>query len=163
MENMSDTKYQTFISYPRKNAEFALKLAQELKAADFLVWFDQLDIPAGSRWDDEVQKALTECEIFMVILTPEAIESQNVKDEIGYAIDSGKRILPVLLQQCNIPFRLRRFHYVDFTMLDYSLGIETAEKLLTSLINETTIPKRPNIIPPSSAVETIEKDNEPKQ
>ena len=160
---MSDTKYQTFISYPRKNAEFALKLAQELKAADFLVWFDQLDIPAGSRWDDEVQKALTECEIFMVILTPEAIESQNVKDEIGYAIDSGKRILPVLLQQCNIPFRLRRFHYVDFTMLDYSLGIETAEKLLTSLINETTIPKRPNIIPPSSAVETVEKDNEPKQ
>ena len=145
---MNNNIYQTFISYPRKNAEFALKLARELKAAGFQVWFDQLDIPAGSRWDDEVQKALSGCEIFMVILNPEAIESQNVKDEIGYAIDSGKRILPVLLEQCNIPFRLRRFHYVDFTMMDYELGIETAEKLLTSFINETTIPKRPNIIPP---------------
>lgn len=151
---MRDNIYQTFISYPRKNAGFALKLARELKAAGFQVWFDQLDIPAGSRWDDEVQKALTECEIFMVILTPEAIESQNVKDEIGYAIDSGKRILPVLLQRCNIPFRLRRFHYVDFTMLDYDLGVETAEKLLISLINESTIPKHPSIVPPSTTRET---------
>ena len=148
---MSNNKYQTFISYPRKNAEFSLKLARELKAAGFQVWFDQIDIPAGSRWDDEIQKALTECEIFIVILTPEAIESQNVKDEIGYAIDSGKRILPVLLEKCNIPFRLRRFHYIDFTTLDYSLGIDTVEKLLTSLITESTIPKQPNIIPPSQA------------
>jgi len=53
-----------------------------------------------------------------------------------------------LLKPCNIPFRLRRFHYVDFTMLDYDLGVETAEKLLTSLINESTIPKRVHIHPP---------------
>jgi len=138
---MNEDKQRTFISYPRKNAEFALKLARELKSAGFDVWFDQLDIPAGARWDDEVQKALADCGIFLVILTPEAIESENVKDEIGYAIDSRKRILPVLLRPCNIPFRLRRFHYVDFTMLDYDLGIETAEKLLTSLIHETTVPR----------------------
>ena len=146
---MNEDKQRTFISYPRKNAEFALKLARELKSAGFDVWFDQLDIPAGARWDDEVQKALAECGIFLVVLTPEAIESENVKDEIGYAIDSRKRILPVLLKPCNIPFRLRRFHYVDFTMLDYDLGIETAEKLLTSLINESTIPKKVPIHPPA--------------
>ena len=140
---MNEDKHRTFISYPRRNAEFALKLARELRSAGFAIWCDQLDIPAGSRWDDEVQRALTECGIFMVILTPEAIESENVKDEIGYAIDSRKRILPVLLKPCNIPFRLRRFHYVDFTMLDYDSGIEMAEKLLTSLIHETTIPRRP--------------------
>ena len=144
---MNEDKHRTFISYPRKNSEFALKLARELKSAGFDVWFDQLDIPAGARWDDEVQKALAECGIFLVILTPEAIESENVKDEIGYAIDSRKRILPVLLKPCNIPFRLRRFHYVDFTMMDYDLGIETAEKLLTSLITESTIPKRVQIRP----------------
>jgi hypothetical protein len=145
---MNEDKHRTFISYPRKNAEFALKLARELKSAGFDVWFDQLDIPAGARWDDEVQRALAECGIFLVILTPEAIESENVKDEIGYAIDSHKRILPVLLKPCNIPFRLRRFHYVDFTMMDYDLGIETAEKLLTSLVNESTIPRRVYIHPP---------------
>lgn len=154
---MNEDKQRTFISYPRRNAEFALKLANELKSAGFDIWCDQLDIPAGARWDDEVQKALAECGIFMVILTPEAIESENVKDEIGYAIDSRKRILPVLLKPCNIPFRLRRFHYVDFTMLDYDTGIETAEKLLTGLIHETTLPKRPHIVPPETSPEPLQE------
>jgi hypothetical protein len=140
---MNDNKYLTFISYPRGDAEFALQLARDLKSAGFQIWLDQLDIPAGSRWDSEVQIALAKCAIFMVILTPEAMDSQTVNDEIGYAIDSGKRILPVLLQPCNIPFRLRRFQYADFTALDYDLGVETVSKLLRSLVNEATTPKRP--------------------
>jgi hypothetical protein len=161
MENMNEDKQRTFISYPRKNSEFALKLARELKSAGFDVWFDQLDIPAGARWDDEVQKALAECGIFMVILTPEAIESENVKDEIGYAIDSRKRILPVLLKPCIVPFRLRRFHYVDFTMLDYDTGIETAEKLLTGLMNQPTAPRITAVEPPKPRPEEPKSEPQP--
>lgn len=142
----AEDKRRTFISYPRKNADFALQLARELKAAGFNIWIDQLDIPAGARWDDEIQNALTNCGIFMVILTPASIMSENVKDEIGYAIDSRKRILPVLLEPCDIPFRMRRFHYVDFTKTDYPNGIKIAEKLLTGLINEVTMPPTPKSV-----------------
>jgi hypothetical protein len=134
-------QHLTFISYSRTNKDFALELAKELKAAGFLIWFDQLDIPTGSRWDDEIQKALEQCEIFMVILTPNSIASNNVKDEIGYAIDSNKRILPVLLENANIPFRLRRFQYVDFTNKSYNEGINLAKQLLRNLLNEPTEPK----------------------
>lgn len=158
-----EDKRRTFISYPRKNAEFTLQLAKELKAAGLDIWLDQLDIPAGSRWDDEVQKALTSCGVFMVILTPASIASQNVKDEIGYAIDSRKRILPVLLEPCDIPFRMRRFHYVDFTKTDYPNGIKMAIKLLTGLINEVTMPPtpRPVIQPAEMQTETTEKTTPP--
>ena len=129
-----------FISYSRTNRGFALELARELKASGFRVWFDQLDIPTGARWDDEIEKALTECEIFMVILTPQSIASNNVKDEIGYAIDSNKRILPILLEHANVPFRLRRFQYVDFTNKSNNEGIDAAKQLLRKLINEPTGP-----------------------
>jgi hypothetical protein len=81
----------TFISYSRKDKEFALKFARELKSAGYLVWLDQLDTPTGARWDDAVERALRECEIFLIILTTASISSENVKDEIGYAIDHGKR------------------------------------------------------------------------
>jgi hypothetical protein len=57
----SEKKRHTFISYSRINKEFAVKLAKELKAAGFPIWLDLLDIPAGSRWDDEIEKALSEC------------------------------------------------------------------------------------------------------
>ncbi|HSL31756.1 MAG TPA: TIR domain-containing protein [Anaerolineales bacterium] len=130
----------TFISYSRVNKNFALKLAHELKAAGFPIWLDQLDIPAGARWDDEIEKALRECGIFLTILTPDSIASENAKDEIGYAIDHGKRILPVLLEECDIPLRLRRFQYVDFTSMNYDQGVSTAKELLSKLMKEQSLP-----------------------
>ena len=133
---VTEKKRHTFISYSRTNKEFALKLARELKAAGFPIWLDQLDIPTGTRWDDEIEKALRECRIFMVILTPASIASDNAKDEIGYAIDHGKRILPVLLEECEIPLRLRRFQYVDFTRMNYTEGVRSAKELLARLIDE---------------------------
>jgi len=137
----------TFISYSRTNRGFALELAKELKASGFLIWFDQLDIPTGSRWDDEIEKALTQCEIFMVILTPQSIASNNVKDEIGYALDSNKRILPILLEHANVPFRIRRFQYVDFTDKSNEEGIEAAKQLLRKLMDEPAEPRPESVAP----------------
>lgn len=127
---------QTFISYSRVNQQFAIRLASELKSSGFSIWMDQFDIPTGARWDDEIEKALRECEIFLIILTPDSIASENAKDEIGYAIDHGKRILPVLLEECEIPLRLRRVQYVDFTRKSFNEGINGAKELLSSLVNE---------------------------
>ena len=73
---------RTFLSYSRANKEFALKLARELKSEGFPVWLDLLDIPLGARWDVEVEKALIECEVFMIIITKDSIASENVLDEI---------------------------------------------------------------------------------
>ncbi|MGZ9167113.1 MAG: TIR domain-containing protein, partial [Anaerolineales bacterium] len=133
---------RTFLSYSRANKDFALKLARELKSEGFPIWLDQLDIPLGARWDAEVEKALIECEIFMIIITRDSISSENVLDEIGYAIDSGKRFLPVLMEKCNIPLRLRRFQYVDFTNKSFDEGVEAAKQLLGTLVAQPTVPRK---------------------
>ena len=135
---------KTFLSYSRTNKDFAVKLARELKAEGFPVWLDQLDIPPGSRWDVEVEKALMESDIFMVIITKASSTSENVLDEIGYAIDNGKRMLPVLLEKTNIPLRLRRFQYVDFTDKSFDEGVQSAKELLRNLIAQATMP-RPDV------------------
>lgn len=136
-----ETQRRTFLSYSRANKDFAVKLAKELKAEGFQVWLDQLDIPPGSRWDVEVEKALVECDIFMVIITQASSTSENVLDEIGYAIDTGKRMLPVLLEKTNVPLRLRRFQYVDFTDKGFEEGVRSAKNLLRSLIAQPTVPR----------------------
>jgi TolB protein len=137
----NDKQRKTFLSYSRANKDFAIKLAKELKSEGFYVWLDQLDIPAGARWDREVERALKESEIFMIILTQASVDSENVLDEIGYAIDNRKRFLPVLLENCDVPLRLRRFQYVDFTTKSFDEGVESAKELLRSLIAQTTIPQ----------------------
>jgi hypothetical protein len=150
----------TFISYSRKDKEFALEFAREMKSASHLVWLDQVDIHTGMRWDDEVERALHECEIFLIILTPASISSENVKDEIGYAIDHGKRILPVLLEECAVPLRLRRFQYVDFTKLEFSEGVKRAKQLLENFIHERPTPGPTTALPevqnaPKTEVTTV--------
>ena len=137
----NEKQRKTFLSYSRVNTDFAKKLAKELKAEGFPVWLDQLDIPLGARWDVELEKALEESEIFMIIMTPDSIASENVRDEIGYAIDTGKRFLPIMLETCNVPLRLRRFQYVDFSTKSFEDGVESAKRLLRGLIEQDTIPR----------------------
>ncbi len=122
----------TFISYSRVNSDFAVRLAKDLRSTGYEIWLDQLDIPTGSRWDDEIEKALENSPIFLIILSTQSIQSQNVKDEIGYAIDAGKHILPVVIEDCKVPFRLRRFQYVDFTKKPYQESLAEIKDLLTN-------------------------------
>jgi peptide/nickel transport system substrate-binding protein len=161
MDNEKQRK--TFLSYSRTNKDFAIRLAKELKLEGFDIWLDQLDIPAGARWDREVEKALKESEIFMIILTQASVDSENVLDEIGYAIDTRKRFLPVLLENCDVPLRLRRFQYVDFTNKNFDDGVESAKELLRGLIAQTTIPRGEIPAPPQDQTAQAEAERLAKQ
>ena len=59
----------TFFSYCREDSDFALRLAEDLKAAGADVWIDQLDIVPGSRWDQAVEDAATNCPRMLVLLS----------------------------------------------------------------------------------------------
>lgn len=121
---------QIFISYSHANTEFATQLARDLEGKGYSVWLDRTDIKTGSHWDDEIVKGLDASPVFMVLLSKASTASQNVKDEIGYAIDHDKQIVPILLESCEIPFRLRRVQYVDFTVLSYQKGLFAVLEIL---------------------------------
>jgi hypothetical protein len=133
---MSDNR--TFVSYSRSDSEFALRLAKDLRALGAEVWLDQLDIAAGTRWDSAIEAALRGSNRVLVLLSPKAVASQNVLDEMSFALEEGKAVVPVLVESCMIPLRLRRLQYVDFT-----LGYEPAmTRLLATLgVAQATTPK----------------------
>ena len=49
------------------------------------------------------------------MLSPNSVGSQNVLDEVGLAIDRQALVVPVLHRLCELPLRLRRLQYVDFS------------------------------------------------
>lgn len=104
-----------FISYARADGELVLALARDLRAAGIPIWLDQLDIPPGVPWDAEIQRALLASDTVLCLLSPRSVASENVLDEISFALDEGKRVLPVRLGDCVMPLRLRRRQYVDFS------------------------------------------------
>lgn len=66
-----------FVSYSRKDSDFALRLAEDLKAAGANVWMDQLDIVGGQHWDRAVEAALDICPRVLVLLSPASVSSNS--------------------------------------------------------------------------------------
>jgi len=111
--NMVD-RSKAFVSYSRADTDFVLRLCQDLRAAGASIWLDQLDIHPGEEWDEAIERGLFECGRMLVVLSPKSVASQNVLDEIGYALSKKKQIIPVLYRDCEVPYRLNRIQYVDF-------------------------------------------------
>ena len=102
-----------FLSYSRSDERVALRLAKDLRERGIAMWVDQLDIRPSEHWDRAIEQAVASCRGIVVILSPRSIASDNVMDEISYAIDSGKSVLPVMIEKCTLPLRLTRKQVID--------------------------------------------------
>jgi hypothetical protein len=111
-----------FLSYARKDSEFVLRLAKDLRAGGVDLWMDQRDLKTGVRWDREIEDALAKCPRLLVVLSPAAVKSNNVMDEVSFALEHRKTVLPVIYRNCKIPFRLRRLQYEDLSQ-NYEAGL----------------------------------------
>lgn len=108
-------KHDLFISYSRVDTAFALRLVGDLKARGVEAWFDQLDIPAGVNWDNEIEAALDHAQTVVVILSAVSAKSENVKNEIGAALERGKQIVPIVVAKGAVPLIITRVQREDFT------------------------------------------------
>lgn len=111
---------QIFISYSSKDSQFALQLNDSL-APFYDVWIDKDDIKGGTKWEQMIQSAITDCEIFLIVVSAESNQSNWVMRETILAENLGKYRIPILLDD-NLPFRLLELQYIDFRG-DYSGGL----------------------------------------
>ena len=68
----------------------------------------------------------------LVVLTPASVDSTNVMDEVSFALDEQKVVIPVVHQECEIPFRLRRLQRVDLHQ-GYDQGLRELRRVLSSV------------------------------
>ena len=116
-------KQKIFFSYSRVDgSSFAKRLAVDLKAKGYDVWIDQEDIRAGLDWDTEIEKALESCDCLLFVETEKSVASKNVLDEVYYALDQNKKVIPLICVDSKTPYRLARLQHLDFTK-DYSAGL----------------------------------------
>lgn len=91
-----------FISYHRNDEVFALELDTELRKAGINVWMDTIDVPEGADWRTEVVTALRNCGILLSILSPDALTDADMMSEQQFFLDTGKILVPVLHQTCDL-------------------------------------------------------------
>ncbi len=86
-----------FISYSKKDIEFARHVRALLKAENFLVWMDEEGISGGDQWEKTIETNLSGASAFLIIMSPSSRESDWVRRELLLAEKLKKPIFPVLL------------------------------------------------------------------
>lgn len=104
-----------FISYTRSDSEFVDKLEKDLGEQGFKTWVDRRQLKGGQIWDATIVDALNRCQLALVVVSPDALNSGWVKKEYIYAAKRGKTLVPILFHPCSsIPRQLSRFQQLDF-------------------------------------------------
>lgn len=139
---MQGQGHRYFFSYSRDDSDFVLKLAEDMRERGLNLWIDQLDIRSGDRWDESVERALKSCSGFLIVLSPHSVASRNVMDEVSFAIDNGKEVLPILHRPCDVPFRISRLQHIDFTR-DYDQAFAKLLKAVNVSTNDAVPMRNP--------------------
>jgi hypothetical protein len=87
-----------FISYSRRDgAELARELRAQLETEDLSVWQDLVALEGGEDWWTQIERALRSKDLqhFILVVSPAALESAVVKQEIRLARQEGKSVSPV--------------------------------------------------------------------
>lgn len=136
---MSD---RAFISYAREDQDFVLRLGNKLQERTVSIWLDQWDIPAGGDWDQAIDIVLHDCNRLLIILSPAAVASKQVRGELQTALEEHKLIVPLVYKTCSIPRVLRLIQHIDFTRTD--LGDDVAlDQVVRALGGSQTVFPQP--------------------
>ncbi len=108
-----------FLSYRKKDREFAKELMKLIHknsfCRDIAIWYDEYLVP-GENFTQGIEKALDECALFALAVTPSLLE-KNALGEKNYvaakeypsALELGKKILPIELVSTDKQALLEQF------------------------------------------------------
>jgi len=107
-----------FISYSSQDGQVARRLFKDLQGRGLRVWFDQREILAGDSVVDRIQEGLRHSDYLLVLISQHSLNSKWVQMELDQAFvrdpDATElRVIPILLDDSEMPTHLRSIHYVD--------------------------------------------------
>lgn len=90
-----DTK-EVFLSYSTKNSNEAAFVCKKIETAGMRCWIAPRDLLAGTNFADNIETALNNAKLLILILSRESANSPWVEGEVNTAFSSG---MPILVYQ----------------------------------------------------------------
>jgi formylglycine-generating enzyme required for sulfatase activity len=142
---------RVFISYSRSDKLFVEdQLIPFLREAfpDLEIWYDQ-HIHGGADWWQLILKEIGRADIFIYLLSNEALDSPYCRSEFREALRLGKDCLPIMIRRLDFAHAaadlrpsLERIHHLDFTsgVKDTRATASLVRALNTLLRNPAALP-----------------------
>jgi hypothetical protein len=121
-KTVSARMLRVFLCHSTGDKPAVRALYQQLEEAGFDAWLDEEDLLPGQDWAREIPKAVRAADVVLVCLSRASITKTGyVQKEIGFALDVAEEqpegtifLIPVKLEECEVPERLRRWQWVNY-------------------------------------------------
>jgi hypothetical protein len=115
-------RLRVFLCHSSGDKSSVRDLHRRLTADGFLPWLDEEDLLPGQDWGYEIRTAVRQSDVVAVCLSRSSITKMGfVQKEIKHALDAADEqpegmifLIPVKLEECQVPDRLRRWHWVNY-------------------------------------------------
>ncbi|MEJ2554733.1 MAG: SUMF1/EgtB/PvdO family nonheme iron enzyme [Anaerolineae bacterium] len=123
---MANKRMQVFISHAHKDADFAHRLAADLKRLGVRIWIAPESIRPGEGWVKAIERGMRESNHVVIVLTPAALDSKWVEKETEVAIAQERegrlQIFPLDVKPCRTPLLLSSYQMISFRR-NYDAGL----------------------------------------
>lgn len=120
---MPETKrpLKVFLCHASADKPKVRELYRYLRRRAIKPWFDEMDLVGGQDWQVEIPKALSTSDAIIICLTKNSVDKEGyVQKEIKFALDKALEmpegrifLIPVRFEECDVPFALSRYQWVD--------------------------------------------------
>jgi hypothetical protein len=136
-DNQTARPLRIFLCHSSGDKHIVRQLYQKLRDDKFEPWLDEEDLLPGQNWRHEITKVVRSSDAVIVCLSRDSINKEGfVQKEIRVALDVADEklpdaifIIPLRLEECNVPERLSHLNWVD---LFKEKGYERLVKALES-------------------------------
>lgn len=147
MEEERNWNKTIFLAHASEDKEVIRNIYNQLKSNGIEPWLDEVDIPAGAKWDDEIRMAIKQSRFLLALLSKHSTTKDGyIQREFRRALDITEEkasgniyLIPALLDDVQIPdIRVNNVSLSDFqaVKLYESGGMERLIKELQLLIGK---------------------------
>ena len=90
-----------FISHSSKDKEIALNIAHTFLENDIAPFIDEYMLRPGENFEvklKELRRIAIDKGIFLILLSPDSLDSRNVKGELNEALEGNANIIPIVVR-----------------------------------------------------------------
>jgi hypothetical protein len=106
-----------FISYSTQDKLTADAVCAILEAQDIRCWIAPRDVPLGGDWTEALVEAIEACPVMVLVFSRHANDSRQIKREVNLAIEAGKTVIPVRVEDVtpskSLKFSININHWLD--------------------------------------------------
>ncbi|MDA8054350.1 MAG: toll/interleukin-1 receptor domain-containing protein [Thermoplasmatales archaeon] len=122
-----------FLSHSVRDVKMIEEISKEFNDKDLDLYIAEQDIQPGSNLLDKIRDAIKKCDIFVVVISKNGLRSKWVHSEIGIAIASNKRIVPIVEEGVDVPPQLSGTEFIRFDPNEPESALDSLKIFLSKL------------------------------